>query len=146
MNKISVTNLPVQLFAQKSLNTNRVKWKGRRALLWYGQQNTPRPTFTDTAVTFIQAMRPCNTPHSSGKLVRWGLSSIPRYEEKRFVWPCNELLWLCLSHKQHLVPPTVVVNWRRSLCSYSIEQPPTVTQLCTVARLVLCPTIAKCPL
>ena len=23
------------------------------------------------------------------------LSSIPRCEEKRFMWPCSELLWLC---------------------------------------------------
>ena len=27
------------------------------------------------------------------------LGFIPRYEEKRFMWPCSELLWLCLSHK-----------------------------------------------
>ena len=27
------------------------------------------------------------------------LCSNLRYEQKRFVWPCSELLWLCLSHK-----------------------------------------------
>ena len=39
------------------------------------------------------------------------LGSIARKKTKQhFVWPCGELLWLCLSHKQHLVPPTVIVN------------------------------------
>ena len=27
------------------------------------------------------------------------LCSIPRYEQKRFVWPCSELVWLSLNHK-----------------------------------------------
>ena len=74
------------------------------------------------------------------------LYSIPKYEQKCSVWPCSELLWPCLGHKNHLVLPTVVANWRRSLYSYSTEQLPTVTQLCTVAKLVLCRTIAECPL
>ena len=64
------------------------------------------------------------------------LCSILRYEQKCFLWPCNELLWHCLSHKLHLVPPTVTVNSRLYLCS--TEPLPTVTQLCTIAMLVLC--------
>ena len=32
------------------------------------------------------------------------------------------------------------------LYPYSNEQPPTVTRLCTVARLVLSQTLAECPL
>ena len=73
-------------------------------------------------------------------------SILMRYEQKRFAWSCSELLWFCLNHNWHLVPPTVVINWRRSLYSYSVKQPPTVTRLCTIGRLVLCPTITKCPL
>ena len=34
--------------------------------------------------------------------------------QKRFMWPCSELLWLCSSNKSYLVPPIVVVNWCRS--------------------------------
>ena len=34
----------------------------------------------------------------------------------------------------------------KSLYLYSTEQPPTVTQQCTVAKLVLCQTIAEHPL
>jgi len=29
------------------------------------------------------------------------------------MWPSSELLWLCLSHKWHLVPPSVVLNCRK---------------------------------
>ena len=70
------------------------------------------------------------------------------YSELWAKTPRVALQWvaLALCHELQLVPPTVVVNWRRSLYSYTTEQPPTVTLLCTVAKLVLGWTIAECPL
>ena len=39
---------------------------------------------------------------------------------------------------------TVQANWCRKLYLNSIEQPPTTTRLCTVAKLVLCWTLTEC--
>ena len=41
------------------------------------------------------------------------LCSSPTCEQKRFVWPCSKLLWLCLSCKYLLVSSTFAANWRR---------------------------------
>ena len=57
------------------------------------------------------------------------------YEEKHFMWPCSELLWLCLSHELHQDPHTVLANWHKKFYLYSIQQPPTVTQLCNCSKV-----------
>ena len=58
------------------------------------------------------------------------LCSSLRYEQKCFVWPCTKLLWA----------PSSSYHRCRSLYLYSKEQPPTVTLLCTTAKLVFCQT------
>ena len=62
------------------------------------------------------------------------------------VWPCSDVVQIGKMLVYGIMCATTRANWRRSLYSYSTEHPPTVTRLCTVAKLVLCWTIAECPL
>ena len=51
------------------------------------------------------------------------------YDKLEFFSPSCALQWCCTNRYA-----TMWANWRRSLYSYSTDQPPTVTQLCTVAN------------
>jgi len=62
---------------------------------------------------------------------------------KLFVWPCNDFIRIDKILVYSILCATAWANWHRSLYSY-IKQLPTVTRLCTVMKLVLCWTIAKC--
>ena len=66
--------------------------------------------------------------------------------QKCFVWPCTNVVQIEKTLVYGILCATKQANWRTSLYSYFTEQPPTFTGLCTVVKLVLCWTRAKCPL
>ena len=63
-----------------------------------------------------------------------------------FFWPCSYAVQIHRTLIYSTLQAMVWTNWHRKLYSNSIDQPPTVTRLCTVANLLLCQTTAECPL
>jgi len=70
--------------------------------------------------------------------------SSPSYKQKRFMWPCSKLFWLCLSCKQLLVSSTITAK----LMSKFVFVPPSNNAYCHwtvyLAKLALRTTIPEC--
>ena len=64
--------------------------------------------------------------------------------QKLFVWPCSNVVQIDWTLVYSILCSTARANWGRKLYSNSIEQPPTVTWLCTVTNLLLSWTITEC--
>ena len=64
--------------------------------------------------------------------------------QKFFVWPCSNDIQIDKMQLYDILHAIAWANWRSKFYSNSTEQLPTVTRLCTVVKLVLWQTIAKC--
>ena len=67
-----------------------------------------------------------------------------KFFKNSFMWPCSDNIQINRTLVYSILHATARANWHRKLYSNSIEQPPTVNWLCTVANLLLCQTITKC--
>ena len=89
------------------------------------------------------------TGHSKNRYpvtLKTNYGELENFFQKHFVWPCSDVVQIDKTLVYGILCATTWANWRRSLYSYSTEQPPTVTRLCTVAKLVLYWPIGECPL
>ena len=119
---------------------------GTRCYLWLKQSQSNSLWFCNRTELqwlkvywILQKQVPSNF---ANKLWQTGKKKQPFF--KLFVWPCNDVIRIDKMLVYSILCTTAWVNWHRSLYLYSIKQLPTVTRLCTVMKLVLCWTIAKC--